>query len=171
MHTQLLWLSCVWFCLLSGPQIYCWFCWQRDFCFQNSVWESLSRSTRDKFIGWFSIYFECSIYPSVYFKVSLFFQCVCFSPLSHFPPCLSSVLTLVPVITVKKKARTVLSLGMAQSFFKLKPPITSSLKSSLHGLTVSFITYPHTFLKHSELSGCSEKGNESEAPLSKSVHF
>lgn len=46
-----------------------------------------------------------------------------------------------------------------------------SLFPLLHIPTVSFITYPHTFPKDSELSGCTEKDNESEAPLSKSIHF
>lgn len=114
-HTQLLWLRCVLFCLLSSPQIYCQFCWQRYFCcFQNTGWESPSRTSWEKFISWLSIYFEFWIYPSVYFYVSLFFQCVRFSPLSHFPPYLSGMLALVPVNTWKKKARSVLSLGTAQ---------------------------------------------------------
>lgn len=85
-RTLLRWLRGALFCLLSSPQIYCWFCWQRYFWyFHKSVWEDFSRTTWEKFIGSLSIYLNSEFIPMTSLESHFSFSVCAFLSFHTFP--------------------------------------------------------------------------------------
>lgn len=149
LYTQLLWLRCVLFYLLSSPQPTANSADIDPFVVSRIQSGSLFPEPHGcSFLaGYLDILnSKCIIVSTLKSPLITFLSMVALRPPppSHFSPCLSSMLALVPMLTGKKKARTVVSLGMAQSSFKLKTITSSSLESLMRALTFLYLYYVST---------------------------